>query len=241
MWPASVTLNSGKSLMDLRARHSQLLPMPPAPLCENPSPSLNWQNTFLWMYWMRQGKGSQSCRATHYTLNWALAIALSPTDVPVWLGKCTGLAVAAMIQQFLQVWPEEKVCPYPRRLTGHGLLAGILLYKAVTYATTSVPQLKSFKTKPFKIKYLQRMSSCLIMEKAFSFPLYNKKMPIRLWIQSYTVCPTCLQQYHRPVSPSQPQAQAPVLKASKAPSRGRFITSKNFSPLFRFSLLADAR
>lgn len=184
---------------------------------------------------MRQGKGSQSCRATHYTLNWALATALSPTDVPVGLGKCTGIAVAAMIQQCLQGWPEKKVCPYPRRLTGHGLLAGILLHKAVTHTTTSVPQLKSFK-----IKYLQRLSSCLIMEKAISFTLHKKKMPIRLWIQSHTVCPTCLQQYHRPVSPSQPQAQAPILKASKASSRGTFTTSKNFFPLSRFSLLADA-
>lgn len=55
------------------------------------------------------------------------------------------------------------------------------------------------------------MLSFLIIEKAFSFMLYNKKMPIRLWIQSYSVCPLCQQQYHRSVSPSQPQAQPLIL------------------------------
>lgn len=96
------------------------------------------------------------------------------------------------------------------------------------------------------------MLSFLIMEKAFFFMLYNKKMPIRLWTQSYTVCPICLQQCHRPVSLPQPQAQAQIPTASKASSRGVFATSRNFSSsvqseekktqvFLRFSLLADIR
>lgn len=84
------------------------------------------------------------------------------------------------------------------------------------------------------------MLNCLITEKAFSFMLH-KTMPIRLWIHSYTVWPTCLQQYHRLVSPSQPQAQTLILKVSKASSRGAFATSKNVLHLFRFSFLAAAR
>lgn len=75
------------------------------------------------------------------------------------------------------------------------------------------------------------MLSCLIMEKAFSFMLYNKKKTIRLWIQSFTVCPTCPQQYHRPVSPSQPQAQALILKASKNSLRVHSLHAKCFSSI----------
>lgn len=59
------------------------------------------------------------------------------------------------------------------------------------------------------------MLSCLITEKAFSFMLHNQEIPITLWTQSCTVYPTCLQQHHRPVSPSQPQAQALILNIFK--------------------------
>lgn len=127
MWPASVTLNSGKCLMLQRAPHSQLLPSPQSALCKNPTPSLNQQNGILWMYWSRQGKGIHSCRTWHiiHLTEQQYFFSSSITHKHA----CTsGMASITKTQCCFQWW-AEKVPLHQGRCPGQKPLAGMSMHK----------------------------------------------------------------------------------------------------------------
>lgn len=150
MWPASATVNSRKSLVNQRAPHSQLFQGQQHLFVK--TQVLLWTNRTLFCgctEWDKERAVSHAGQhITHLIEHWQ-----QHCHPLMCLCGWESAQVAAMIQQCLQGWSQKKVCPYPRRLTGQRLLAGILWHRAVTYTATSLSQLKSFKTKHFKIKY----------------------------------------------------------------------------------------